>query len=143
MLSPNALRILDKLSVYKRVYEKGYHFDTLIFSDGDGNVQDVYYFGSKELYGYRAFRVIHRVMIDELKQMVAERHVPIHYNMQFKRVLSEMEDQVEFEFAGGSTASALILTGADGIHSTVRTYIVPSVRPVYSDSRLLTACALE
>lgn len=131
-LSPNALRILDKLGVYRRVYDKGFHFDTLAFSDGDGNVQDVYYFGSEKLYGYREFRIIRKLLIKELRQTLAEQGVEIQFNKRFTRVIAESADRVDFEFADGSTASSALLVGADGIHSTVRDYIVPGLKPVYS-----------
>jgi 2-polyprenyl-6-methoxyphenol hydroxylase-like FAD-dependent oxidoreductase len=131
-LSPNALRILDKLGVYQRVTDRGFHFDQLAFSDGDGNVNDVYYFGSKELYGYRAFRIIRRLLIQELQTMLKEQDIPIHFNKPFTRVVSETADDVEIEFADGSTVHATILIGADGIHSSVRRYVFPDVDPVYS-----------
>lgn len=132
-LSPNALRILDKLGVHKRVYDKGFHFDTLAFSDGAGNVKDVYYFGSKRLYGYRAFRIIRKMLINELKEMVIEQGVEMQFNKAFIKVVSETAERVEFEFADGSTATAPILVGADGIHSTVRGgYVAPDIKPIYS-----------
>lgn len=131
-LSPNALRILDKLGVYERVYNKGHHFDTLAFSDGVGNVKDVYYFGSKKLYGYDAFRIIRKLLIYEIRQMLGEQNVELQFNRHFRKIINEEADKVKFEFADGSTASASILVGADGIHSTVRKYIVPELEPVYS-----------
>ena len=118
--------------MYKRITNKGFHFDTLAFSDGDGNVKDVYYFGSEQLYGYRAFRIIRKLLINELKAMLDEQGVEIHFNEPFIRIMSESIDKVEFELANGSTASSSILIGADGIHSTVRSYILPDLKPMYS-----------
>ncbi|OJD12793.1 hypothetical protein AJ78_06670 [Emergomyces pasteurianus Ep9510] len=131
-LSPNALRILDKLGVYERAGVKGFHFDTLAFSDGDGVIKDVYYFGSKQLYGYRGFRIMRQVLIDEMKQMLRGYGVEIHFNKQFTRIISDSPDGVVVEFSDGSTASSVLLVGADGIHSAVRGHIVPDVKPVYS-----------
>ncbi|KAL2364254.1 hypothetical protein RJZ56_002824 [Blastomyces dermatitidis] len=68
-LSPN---ILDELGVYDRVRDKGYHFDTLAFSDNDGAIKDVYYFGSEKLYGYRGFRIMCQSLINEMKLMLRE-----------------------------------------------------------------------
>ncbi|KAK2808457.1 hypothetical protein FQN50_004665 [Emmonsiellopsis sp. PD_5] len=131
-LSPNALRILDKLGVYNRVRNKGIDFDTVAFSDGDGNVKDVYYFGSEELYGYRGFRIIRKLLINEMTTMLEELGVQIHFNKQFDKIVCETESQVTFEFADGSQASSAIVIGADGIHSAVRNYIVPDVKPIYA-----------
>ncbi|KAK2753339.1 hypothetical protein FQN55_003468 [Onygenales sp. PD_40] len=131
-LSPNSLRILDKLGVYGRVRNQGIDFDKLAFSDGDGNVKDVYYFGSEELYGYRGFRIVRRLLINEMKTMLEEVGVQVQFNKKFARIVSESEGQVVFEFADGSQASSAIVVGADGIHSAVRNYIVPDVKPVYA-----------
>lgn len=93
----------------------------------------MYYFGSKELYGYRAFRIIRKLLIDELKLMLSEQGVEIQFNKAFSKVVSETADSVEFEFADGSTASAPVLVGADGIHSAVRSsYVAPEIKPIYS-----------
>ncbi|OAT13511.1 hypothetical protein BDBG_17835 [Blastomyces gilchristii SLH14081] len=101
-LSPN---ILDELGVYDRVRDKGYHFDTLAFSDNDGAIKDVYYFGSEKLYGYRGFRIMS---------------------------IKDSEKEVAIEFADGSVESSDIVVGADGIHSAIRKHIVPDVKPGYS-----------
>jgi hypothetical protein len=45
MLSPNALKVLDALSVYSRIRTKGYNFETLEYKDGDGKLLEVYEFG--------------------------------------------------------------------------------------------------
>lgn len=131
-LSPNALRILDKLCVYERVRDKGFHFDTLAFSDGDGVVKDVYYFGSEQLYGYKGFRIMRQLLINEMKQMLRGYRVEMNFNKQFTKIIRDTQDEVVIEFADGSTADSAIVVGADGIHSIVRNYIVPDVKPVYS-----------
>ena len=133
-LSPNALGVLDSLGVYERVRNKGFHFDTLEFKDADGKTTDVHYFGSEKLYGYRAFRIIRDLLVNELKAMLKESGVEVKYNAKFSRVLSESSvlEKVEFEFADGSTSSASLLIGSDGIHSTVRRYIHPNAAPMYS-----------
>lgn len=123
---------MDRLGVYARVRDKGFHFDRLSFSDGDGNVKDSYYFGSESMYGYRGFRIIRKDLIAELRQMLDEEKVEIHFNKQFTRIITETADGVEFEFADGSTATSPLVVGADGINSAVRGYIAPEVKPVYS-----------
>src|SRR5262245_31653099 len=67
MLSPNALRVLDKVGAYERVRSVGYNFDTLTFmNDSDYSVTGKYYFGHKERYGYDALRIYRNVLIAEL-----------------------------------------------------------------------------
>lgn len=131
-LSPNALRILDRLGVYPRLKLQGFHFETLAFKNDAGETTDVYYFCSEKLYGYKAFRITRQLMIDEMKKMLGEQGIKVKHNMRFSKVISEGPGQVEIEFADGSTASASVVIGSDGIHSSVRKYFVPSIEPVYS-----------
>jgi 2-polyprenyl-6-methoxyphenol hydroxylase-like FAD-dependent oxidoreductase len=133
MLSPNALRVLDKLGVYERVRSKGYNFDTLQFkNDFDFKSTGTYYFGSREMFGYQALRIYRTTLILELRAMAEEQHIPIHYGHKFSHILSEDESGVRFAFADGTEASAEILIGADGIHSKVRRYILPDIEPAFS-----------
>ena len=66
--------------------------------------------------------------------MLKESGVEVKYNAKFSRVISESSEleKVEFEFADESTSSASLLIGSDGIHSSVRRYILPNAAPVYS-----------
>ena len=131
MLSPNALRVLDSLGIYERIRAKGYHFETLTFTDGEGNVGDSYYFGNEKLYGYKAFRVYRDVLINEISEMVKERGIEVKYDSKFSHVVKEDEGSVEFALADGTTVSAPLLIAADGIHSRVRGYIHPNVKAIY------------
>ena len=130
-LSPNALQVLHKLGVYERIRNKSFQFQTLTFKDDHDDITDVYYFGHKDLYGYNALRVSRQVVIEEVKLKLSERNIEVKYNMRFAHVISESTDVVIFAFTDGTTSSASMLIGADGIHSTVRKYMYPTVTPRY------------
>ena len=133
MLSPNALRILDKLGVYERVKSKGYSFENLTFTkDHTHENTGVYHFGQKEKYGYQALRIYRKDLIAEMRQIVHERGITIEYGRKYTSILSEDENGVRFAFDDGSSETAELLVGADGIHSKVRQYILPDTVPTYS-----------
>lgn len=133
MLSPNALRVLDKLDAYEHVRTKGYNFDTLTFmNDSDHVPTGRYYFGNKERYGYQALRIYRNVLIAELRKIVHEQGIPVEYGCKFSHVVSEDENGVTFAFADGEQKTANFLIGADGIHSKVRSQILPGIIPAYS-----------
>ena len=90
-----------------------------------------------KLCGYQAFRITRQLIIDEMKKMLGERGIQVHHNMRFSQVVSETPEQVKIRFVDSSTASASILIGSDGIHSSVRKYVVPSADPVYSGTRAI------
>lgn len=133
MLSPNALRVIDKLGVYDRICGLGYNFETMDFrTDHDHKVVGTYYFGHESLYGYKALRIYRSVLIAELRKIVSEQGISIEYGRKFSHVISEDSSGVRFAFADGTEDVAEMLVGADGIHSTVRKYIYPDIEPTYA-----------
>jgi 2-polyprenyl-6-methoxyphenol hydroxylase-like FAD-dependent oxidoreductase len=132
MLSPNALRVLDSVGVYERIRAKALQFDVLTFKDGSNETTDVYYFGSEELYGYHAIRIMRKELLDEMKAMLREKSIPIHYDSRLTAITANGPDTVEFTLSNGQTVSTELLIGADGIHSTVRSTFQPQVKPIYA-----------
>ncbi|MCJ1392964.1 hypothetical protein MMC18_005836 [Xylographa bjoerkii] len=132
MLSPNGLRVLDSLGVYERIQSKGYNCEANSVKNDKGETTEKYYYGHAQLYGYRALRIYRQVLIDELTLMVQERGIPIRFGTKFSHVISETKDNVDFCFMDGSSESASLLIGADGIYSRVRRYIYPDLVPKYS-----------
>ncbi|KAI0014599.1 hypothetical protein F4780DRAFT_784946 [Xylariomycetidae sp. FL0641] len=123
MLSPNALRVLDNVGVYKRIRDKGWQFDKLTFTDVSNRVTDVYYFGSEKLYGYQAIRIMRKELLDEMKTILRERNIPVHYNKQFEGLLEHL-DKVEVTFTDDRHGLiAPLVIAADGIDSSVRRVI--------------------
>ncbi|TEY32581.1 hypothetical protein BOTCAL_0720g00020 [Botryotinia calthae] len=119
ILSPNALRALDGIGVYERLRDKALQFDKLYFNDADNEITDIYYFGSKDMYGYQAIRIMRKVLLGELLTVLRERSIPVHFDTRLASVDSDVRGKkVEFTFTNGRSASASLLVGADGIHST-------------------------
>lgn len=139
MLSPNALKVLDALDVYERVRVKGYNFEILEYKDGDGNLLETQEFGSQEKYGYKGLRIYRRVLIDELLAMLQEKNIPVEFGKKFSRIISETEEEVTWEFTDGTSHTASLLVGADGIHSTVRRYLYPDLQPKFTGMAGITA----
>ncbi|KAL8701495.1 MAG: hypothetical protein Q9201_004881 [Fulgogasparrea decipioides] len=141
MLSPNALRILNSLGVYERIRTKGYNFSNIAFKNEDEETMDLYPLGDERQYGYKALRIYRQTLLDELRSMVHACGISVTYGKKFSQVLSESPAEVSFEFTDGTSASASLLIGTDGIHSTVRKYVSPSILPGYSGVLAIT-CAV-
>lgn len=142
MLSPNAIRIMEDIGLYRRVKDQGYLFESIAFKDADEKTTGVYYLGHEKLYGYQCLRLHRQVLLDELKDILQETNIPIVYGKKFSSIISETSESVTFSFEDGTTATADMLTGADGIHSTVRRYIAPGTTANFSGLLALT-CALQ
>jgi 2-polyprenyl-6-methoxyphenol hydroxylase-like FAD-dependent oxidoreductase len=131
-LTPNALKILDLLGVYDNIRSEGYQFDKIVVKT-ESNVKITEYFlGNEKLFGYDALRINREILLATLRKLVQERGISIRYGRKFARVVTEDAKGVIFEFEDGSTESASLLIGADGIHSKVRRYIHPTAKPVYT-----------
>lgn len=132
MLSPNGLRILDSWGVYERVVSRGHSFEYVDFQNSKGQSTDHQYLGSKEFFGYDALRIYRNVILDELKVMVKERGIEIHYNKKFERIVDETDESITIEFRDGQKVTTSLLIAADGIHSKIRSVIYPEIHPVYN-----------
>lgn len=139
MLSPNALKILDALGVYKNISPLGYHFEKLYFRSEDDKPVDDFDFGSHGKHGYKALRVYRYELINVLVSMVREAGIPIEYQRKFDHVVSESSTRVTWAFTDGSKASAKLLVGADGIHSLVRKHLYPDLTPKFTNMVGVTA----
>jgi 2-polyprenyl-6-methoxyphenol hydroxylase-like FAD-dependent oxidoreductase len=131
MLSPNALRVLDQLGIYKRMLPLAYNFHTLHFYKDDGKPLDTFEFGVQKKHGYDAMRIYRFELINLLLEALTEAGIKPIYGKKFIRVTEENEQGVTWEFEDGTTSTAYLLIGADGIHSRVRSYIAPKANPLF------------
>lgn len=132
MLSPNSLRILDSWGVYDRIANKGHSFSYVDFQDPKGQSLDHQYLGSKDLFGYDALRIYRNIILHELVSTAQERGIKIHYDKKLTRIVDETEESVTIEFQDGERRTSSQLIAADGIHSKIRSFIYPNVKPVYN-----------
>ncbi|KAJ6088717.1 hypothetical protein N7486_009978 [Penicillium sp. IBT 16267x] len=132
MLSPNALRILDAIDIYKPIKALGYSFKKLHFYTG--TPLDTFDFGDSEKYDYDALRIYRYELIDALVKAVQERGIPIEYGKKFTHITSENYTSVTWAFEDGSVGHASCLVGADGIHSRVRKYLYPDLEPRFTNA---------
>lgn len=139
MLSPNALRVLDAFHLYDDLRTQGFNLRHLHFEDVSSNFLEAFEFGNKDEYGYDALRIYRHVLIDTLLAELKRRNVPIQFGAKFTHITEETSNSVTFAFADGSTGTADLLVGADGIHSKVRRYLYPDLEPQFNGIAATTA----
>lgn len=139
MLSPNALRILDRIGVLELLEPRGYKFEQSYFRSQDDTVVGEFEFGSAEKYGYSGFRVYRHELINVLLDLIKQRGIRIEYGKKFDHVISETDEGVAWQFTDGSEGKAPLLVGADGIHSRVREYLHPGLRSKFTNMIGITA----
>ncbi|KAK5115199.1 hypothetical protein LTR85_009957 [Meristemomyces frigidus] len=131
ILTPNGLRILDRLGVLPRIKDRCYISTYRTFkNDRDETVRKTL-IADQGLYGYTNHRVWRTILLDEMRQMLVERSVAVRYNSKFNGIVSDAADGVVFRI-NDTSHSASLLVGADGIYSAVRKHLAPDVGPEYT-----------
>ncbi|GME54837.1 Monooxygenase FAD-binding protein [Neofusicoccum parvum] len=124
MLSPNSLRILDTLGIYGELRAQGFNFSTVTFKNAAEETTDVYPMGDARVYGYDCLRVYRQTLLLALRAAARRAAIPIHYATKFSHVEPSADPAnplVTLALADGTTRTASLLVGADGIHSRLRT----------------------
>lgn len=83
------------------------------------------------LYEYANHRIWRSLLLDEMKQMLAERSIQIQYGAKFNGIASDTPGGVEFRI-NDEVMHASLLIGMDGIYSTVRKHLAPDITPEYT-----------
>jgi len=131
ILTPNGLRVLDALGIFDRIKDRCFKTTHRVFkNDKDETVKKVLV-ANEELYGYRNHRIWRKLLLDEMKLMLDERDVQIHYDSKFQGIESDDANGVSFKI-NDQTRQASLLIGSDGIYSTVRGHLAPSIEPEYT-----------
>lgn len=139
-LAPSAVKVLRRLGVGDRlaavavrpdaIEMRRWDDDTLLRSTPLGDE-------CEETYGAPYYTVhraaLHRVLLERLPEQI------LHIGRQCTSV-REYADGVELEFSDGSTTTADVVVGADGIHSLVRASLADD-QPRYSGQTIFRALA--
>ena len=121
-LAPNGLDALSVIGADDPVRAVGQPVPGVVMADGNGGVLT-------EFGGFPGLPESHAMARADLFRALADHAVAGGVRIDYgKRLVAvhETADAVTAEFADGSTATADVLIGADGIRSTVRTLIDPA-----------------
>lgn len=132
-LSPNAVRVLDRLGLYEEISKIGHAYEKIeMFSLSSGRLLGHLPFGGKERFGYNAMRVGRNDLQELMLRAAVEAGVQVRYGKKLVGV-EEREDSIIARFEDGDEAVGGLLFGCDGIHSAVRAkYVEPPRSPTYT-----------
>ncbi|WP_194895542.1 FAD-dependent oxidoreductase [Catenulispora pinisilvae] len=128
-VAPNGLAALETVGLRARVEAVGNPLHTMIMEKGNGRTL----MRLPSLPGLPLSRVLYRAdLFDAIRAGAEEQGIVVHDGKRLVGV-EEAADGVTARFADGSSATAELLIGADGIHSTVRRLIDPEApEPEYA-----------
>ncbi|KAF3286160.1 hypothetical protein TWF970_009709 [Orbilia oligospora] len=121
-LTPNALRVLDHLGVYKSISPQGYNFDNLTLLNHQFDFLASIPIAGISDFEYQSLRIERRIVHSALLQKVMEygrSRIEIIYDSKCESV-EESDTGVTVKFTNGGSITGDILIACDGIHSTVR-----------------------
>lgn len=137
----NGLRLLDRLGVYNELVRRAATTTTgTLYSSRGEPLGDISLgLWSAKQTGYAALRVRRTDLMDVLATAVLDEGIPVHYGKRLTAINDSNASnnghhgQVEVVFADGTSDTADMLLGCDGIHSAVRSlYVDPAVVPEYT-----------
>ncbi|MEV3966812.1 NAD(P)/FAD-dependent oxidoreductase [Streptomyces sp. NPDC050698] len=134
-LASNGMRALAQLDAAAAVTALGFPLTGMRMLDGSGTQRAARPLGEARdpLLRYRCLR--RGELNVALQTEAARRGIPIRHSARLVSV-EDGPDSVTAHFADGGTATGDLLVGADGLHSTVRRSIAPTVRPVHAGEQV-------
>ena len=131
---PNGLRLMHRLGVYEAAMARGASSEMRTLHSLQGHIvasQNSVGWAQKQT-GFGYIRIKRTDLMDVLHEAIDKAGIPIRFGKQLKTI-KEDADGVHVKFSDGTTDSADMLFGCDGIHSVVRhSYVDPALVPVYS-----------
>lgn len=124
-VAPNGMWVLDALGLADRITQIGSSTPVGYFEDGHGKPLGHFKYGDVSMYGQPAISLSRAALNELLADKLQTENIPVHYEKKLIKV-EETANGVIAHFADGSSAKGDILVGADGVHSAVRSHILPS-----------------
>lgn len=131
LLTPNGLHVLDQLGILSRIQERCYIPTHRIFKNDNDETTEKAPIGGKVQYGYVNHRVWRQILVDEMRSMLQDRSVEIHFDSKFDGIIADEQDGVTFRINDSSCKASMII-GSDGIYSGVRKHLAPEIQPWYT-----------
>jgi len=134
MIPCNGLRLLDRLGVYESISQLSRQtLKSVLYSwAGKKTLEIDVGTWSMQRTGYGTRRVKRTDLQDVLIAAVRKEGIPIHFGKQITEI-TESDDGVMVSLSDGTTDTADLLLGCDGIHSSVRRlYVDPTIKPAYT-----------
>lgn len=133
-LAPNGVNALASLEIADDVAAIGNAIDGLSFHNAAGKqVGTLDSRNDEQSYGARQVILRRGVLNRTLREAAIERGVSIEFGKRLESIEDGPEDDIRARFADGTSASANVVIGCDGVHSRTRQLILPdSPAPAYT-----------
>ena len=121
---PNALCVMDQIGLLDKIVKNSGQIQKIFFKTSKGEILS----SSEPSYEYPiicAHRAsFHKILFDDIDAI-------LHTDFRLKSILNRDDGKVELIFENGETELFDAVIGADGMHSTVRKFVLNDGDPVY------------
>ncbi|KAH7024839.1 uncharacterized protein B0I36DRAFT_434433 [Microdochium trichocladiopsis] len=131
---PNGLRLLDRLGLLDELKALASSAQGLQLHSLRGSVLVDIDLGkwSRDKIGYGFMRVLRTDLVQLFMRHTKKHDIPVHFGKNMMSI-TETNTEVSVAFSDGTTDTADLVLGCDGIHSAVRTlHVNPAAVPEYS-----------
>ncbi|WP_172463419.1 FAD-dependent monooxygenase [Priestia endophytica] len=131
LLSPNALRVLEKLDIKERIQQNGWKVTSMEMRNKQGTLMMANYLVDEENQEHPMIYIARSDLMNSLLDKADLEGIKIHYGKKLDKIY-QREDSVIALFKDGTEAVGTQLIGADGINSTTRQRIFPECTLKYA-----------
>ena len=126
------IRVLNHLGVYDQVRAQGFIHEYGSFANVKGDPIGKLVLGSEELYDFPAVRIFRNSLRQVLLEEASRQGFDVRYDMRAAKVSNETKDSVSLVFQDGTSVTADLVVGTDGMNSPVREYVAPGEVPKFT-----------
>lgn len=124
--------MLSRLGVFTRIESRCYIATHRVFVNDRDEITKKTEVADIARFGFRNHRIWRALLLAEMRAMLQERGVEIVFDSKFNGIVTEHPDDGVTFLINAVPVQASLLVGADGIYSSVRTYLAPDVVPQYT-----------
>jgi len=123
-LGPNGMNVLGALGLAEKLKSEAAVLERLHFSNQDGKQLAETSSGTIEKYGYTSFALRRALLLDLVLGEAERQGIDFKYEKRLTGY-TQQGDKIIAQFEDGSTDTGDYIIGADGIHSKVRSVMLP------------------
>lgn len=124
-IAPNGMHVLDEIGLAGEMIADGSVCDVFDFLTQSGAPIASINRNMKQRFGQPAVNMRRSTLLEALINKAWGENVDLHFEKRLARIEDRADQPILVHFTDGSSAEGDFVIGADGVHSAVRTHVIP------------------